>query len=169
MPWTWIRPADPSLLEGRPLLDLGTGDGQTLGALVSPDGLVVGVDRFPLPLRAAAHATKARLAVATVDHLPFRDGTLGTVLAADLFHHLDDGALEETLMEVGRVIRPGGRIVAWWYEKAARPGPDAPRFPRPLTSVVPLLTQTGFQAVEELALEFDLEPAPATVGIAAAR
>ena len=165
MPWTWVRPADPTVLQGRPLLDLGTGDGQTLAALVAGEGLVVGVDRSRPALTAASRAAAARTAVAVVDHLPFRDGSFAAVLAADLFHHLDDDALGATLSEIRRVTRPGGRIVAWWYEHAARPGPDAPRFPRPLDPVVARATQSGFRSVEELALSFELEPAPATVGI----
>src|ERR687891_675756 len=30
MPWAWIRPADVSVLDARPLLDIGCGDGQTV-------------------------------------------------------------------------------------------------------------------------------------------
>ena len=168
MPWSWVRPADPTLLDLRPLLDLGTGDGQTLAALVRDRGLVVGVDRSASALPAARRAFAARFAAASADRLPFLDGTFRVLLAADLFHHLDDETLVSTLTEVRRVLRPGGCLVAWWYEQPSRPGPDAPRFPRTGYEVARMANDNGL-APRELALEFRLEPAPATAGLVATR
>ncbi len=158
MAFTWVRPADPSVLEGRPLLDLGTGDGQTLATLVRGPGLAVGVDRTIALLRPGSVNAEAGC-------LPFRDGCFETVLAADLFHHLDDGSLSLVLVELARVLRPGGRLVAWWYETASRDAPDAPRYPRRLEAVTSAAVQ--FKEVENLALEMTLEPAPATIGMLA--
>ena len=161
MAWAWVRPADLSVLEGRPFLDLGTGDGQTLAALVTGGGLVVGLDRSPDALRTSRHSP---LAAGAADALPFGDGIFAVVLAADVFHHLDEAMLERTLAEARRVLRPDGLLVAWWYERPSRPGPDAPPFPRPSAHVAEVMRAAGF-APSELALEFRLEPAPATAGL----
>jgi SAM-dependent methyltransferase len=168
MGWSWVRPADPTLLGARPLLDLGTGDAQTLRGLVAAHGLVVGVDRSEEALRSARGAP-ACLVAAIGDRLPFGGSSFGVVLAGDLFHHLDDEALGAVLAEAHRVLRAGGRLVAWWYEHPGRPSPDAPRFPRAQDVVTTAAGRAGFDKAEPLALEFSLEPAPATVGIVAAR
>lgn len=167
MPWTWVRPADPSLLDGRPLLDLGTGDGQTLAALVRGPGLVVGVDRSAAALRAAGRASPYARVCAQADRLPFTDASFTAALAGDLFHHLVDRALASTLAEVVRVLRPGGRLLAWWYERSGRPGPDAPAYPRRFAAVQRTVLDTGFRAAVPVELEFGLEPAPATIGLLA--
>jgi SAM-dependent methyltransferase len=160
MAWAWVRPVDRSVLEGRPLLDLGTGDGQTLDALVVDEGLVVAMDREPQLLRpgsvnAVAHA------------LPFSDGSFAVVLAADLFHHLDDAGLASVLAEIGRVLRSGGRLVAWWYAQETRPAADAPRFPRPLQDVLGAVRRAGFAGSGPLELAMSLESTATTVGLVA--
>jgi SAM-dependent methyltransferase len=160
MAWSWVRPADPSLLDGRPLLDLGTGDAATIRGL---RGLVVGLDRSPEALRTAG---SGRFVAGRAEQLAFRDGSLAVVVAGDLFHHLDDDALEATLGEVRRVLRPDGLLVAWWYERPSRPGPDAPRYPRSFDAVAAF---AEFDRIEQLDLVLTLDPAPATVGLVARR
>ena len=66
-----------------------------------------------------------------------------------------------------RVLRKDGRLVAWWYERAARPGPETPRHPRLFEDVASAMSAAGFGAIAPLALEFGLEPAPATIGASA--
>lgn len=153
--WTFVRPADPSVLGGRPLLDLGIGDGQTLAA-VAPDGFTVGLDR-----------TFAVLAPGSVNgeagRLPFGDRCFATVLAADLVHHLDDDTLVTVFDEIRRVLGPGGRLVAWWYEQTSDTSPDAPRHTRSFESVSSVAQATGF-TVERLDLVI-AAPNSATVGL----
>jgi SAM-dependent methyltransferase len=153
--WAFVRPSDERILDGRPLLDLGTGDAQTRDAL-APDGFVVGVDRTTSLLRAGDVGAFAH-------RLPFADGVFATVLAADLFHHLDDTHLAATLAEVVRVLRPDGVLVAWWYEHTPDTAPDAPRFSRPYEVVAEAARQAGLQ-VEALALTI-AAPNSATVGL----
>jgi len=162
MAWAWVRPADPTLLEGRPLLDLGTGD----GALEAGPGLVVGVDRSEQVLR---RARRGRLVAGEAEALPFLPGSFAVVVAGDLFHHLGDEALLGVLGEIGRALDRDGRLLAWWYERPSRPGPDAPAHPRPFEDVAALAERAGFVRPQPLILEFTLEPAPATVGLVAAR
>lgn len=161
-----MRPADSSVLAGRPLVDLGTGDGRTLAGL---EGLAVGIDRSMDALRAARNAGVRRLVCAAAAFIPLRDGAAAVVVAGDLFHHMDDQALGEVLGEVARILRPGGKLVAWWYEHPGRGGPDSPAHPRSFDGVARLAVAAGLPAVEPLSLAFGLEPAPATVGLLASR
>lgn len=167
MTWAWVRPADPTVLAGRPLLDLGTGDGQTLARLVRGRGLSVGVDRSPDALRAARQSGIETLVCAVADALPFREDAFATVVAGDLFHHIDDSALDVVLDEIRSVLGPSGKLVAWWYERPGRPAPDAPRFPREVNGMRDALTGAGFREIRVLELVADLEPIPPTVGVVA--
>jgi SAM-dependent methyltransferase len=167
MAWAWVRPKDPAVLDGRPLLDLGTGDGQTLIALAGGAGLVVGADRSLDALRAAHMTGLRRLVCAEAVPLPFPDTTFATVLAADLFHHLDDHRLEAVIGEIGRVLEGRGRMVAWWYERPARPGPDAPVYPRPFDAVATIARRCALEP-RPVDLESRVETPP-TVGMVATR
>lgn len=167
--WTWIRPRDPDLLGERPLLDLGTGDGQTLRALTRPGGLVVGLDRSFDALRAARRTLSRPLVAADARRLPISEGTFRVVLAGDLVHHLDDHGVGGLLGEALRVLRSDGWLVAWWYAHAGRPGPDAPRFPRRYGPVADLAERIGFASAAPLELDPGAEPARETAGIVARR
>ena len=131
-----------------------------MGTLVAGGGLVVGLDRSADLLRRGSVNAEA-------DRLPFGAGAFATVLAADLFHHLDDGELVSVLGEIRRVLASGGRLVAWWYERAGIDAPDAPRFPRTFGDVAQRVA--GFGRVEALSLEVTLEAGPPTVGLLAVR
>lgn len=163
MSWTWIRPAEPGLLDARPLLDLGCGDGQTVRSL-APDGMVVCLDRSLVNLRAAGRAGCARLVGAEAQRLPLAGGSFASVLAADLFHHLDEGDLLATLREVRRVLRPDGRLYAWWFAGPPRhaPGaPDAPRHSRAYAEVAQAAVAAGMHPVP-LEVKVSVAPAPPT-------
>ena len=155
------------MLRGRPLLDVGTGDAQTLLALTDAAGLRVGVDRSFDALRAARRAGLRDVAVAAADRLPMRSASVATILAGDVFHHLADDELALVLTELRRVAAPGGSLVAWWYEVAGRGGPGDPRYPRTFDEVAQVVTGAGFAEVSTLQLSAALEPAPPTVGLRA--
>ena len=157
MSWTFVRPRDGALLRARPLLDIGTGDGQTLHALVDDPSGVVAVDRSTKLL------TPGNVG-ADVAALPFADGSFRAVLAADLLHHVGD--LDGAFAEIARVLRPDGVFVAWWYEDAPHDAPDAPRFPRTYEEVA---AYAPFSEVGPLDLEVVLPGGPATVGLVARR
>lgn len=162
-----MRPTDRTLLSGRPLLDLGTGDGQTLAALAPDTGPVVGIDRSIEILQAGRPGDAALLVCADALALPFCAETFRVALAADLFHHLDDAQLRAALAEIRRALKPSGTLVAWWYAGAGRPGPDAPRYPRTYDAVA--AQAITFRDVAPLQLEASIEPAPATAGLVARR
>lgn len=161
-----MRPANASVLEGRPLLDLGCGDGQTLRTLITGPGLAVGLDGSLDALLAARRSGVRPLVRAVASALPFADATFACVLVGDLFHHLDDDGLATVLAESRRVLGHGGRVVAWWYERPGRGGPGAPRYPRGYDAVAAAARAAGMGA-EPLELELTVEPAPPTVGLVA--
>ncbi|MGQ4360843.1 class I SAM-dependent methyltransferase [Streptomyces sp. SAS_272] len=102
------------LREGDRVLDAGCGTGRALTPLraaVGRSGVVVGVDLTPAMLEAAVRAGRdrdGRLVLADVTALPLRSGALDAVFGAGLVAHLPRPA--ENLIELARVVRPGGTL-----------------------------------------------------------
>lgn len=90
------------LPQGR-LLDLGGGTGAANPVL--GDREVVALDPSPEML---GRNDAARRTVAVGERLPFADGSFDAVFSAFVFRNLD--SVDETLSEVARVLRPGGRL-----------------------------------------------------------
>lgn len=168
MPWAWVRPADPGLLARRPLLDLGVGDGQTLAAIAQGER-VVGIDRSPDALRAARRVVRGGLLRGDARTVPIRTASVGTVLAADLVHHLDDDVMDVVLREARRVLVPGGVLLAWWWSSDGTAAPDAPAHPRDLGAVAAAAVRAGFERADPLDLVVVEGAGPPTVGIVARR
>lgn len=102
------------LRTGDRVLDAGCGTGRALPPLraaVGGTGVVVGADLTPAMLEAAVRAGRdrdGRLLLADVTALPLRDESLDAVFAAGLVAHLPNPA--ENLVELARVVRPGGSL-----------------------------------------------------------
>lgn len=99
----WRRAAIEYLPEGR-VLDLGSGTGAVKGVMgerevVALDPVTEMLRLSPIPARVAAVG----------EALPFGDGSFDGVFSAFVFRNLT--SLPETLGEVHRVLRPGGRAV----------------------------------------------------------
>ena len=99
------------------VLDIGFGGGYSLLALASrmPRGRVVGVDRSPDMVSAAAHLIRqkklqARVRVRRGDvvHLPFAAAMFDKVLCVNTIYYWPD--LGAALGEIARVLKPGGRL-----------------------------------------------------------
>lgn len=91
--------------EGRRILDLGCGKGRFAARLRSAGARVVGLDLSASMLAAASGLDRVR---ASARRLPFADGTFDAVVAVEVFEHM--AAIDAVLVEVRRVLRPGGRL-----------------------------------------------------------
>ena len=93
------------------VLDVGTGEGQIARAIVERQGgHVVGLD----PTRSQIEVADGRggavaYGLAGSDALPVADASFDAVVVCLVFEHVD--ALEASLAEIARVLRPGGRFV----------------------------------------------------------
>lgn len=108
-----LRPRLWTGLEGR-VLDLGAGTGRN--AHCYPQGAaVVAVDSSPAmleraALRIARCGKKAECAVMDARRLEFPAGSFDACVSTFLFCVLPDADQAEVLTEVGRVLKPGGRL-----------------------------------------------------------
>jgi SAM-dependent methyltransferase len=102
--------------EGGDVLDVPCGYGRHSVPLAAAGYRVVGVDRSEVLLgegrRRAGHGRWPKLTRADYRELPFADGAFDAAL--NLFSslgYLGDAEDERALAEIGRVLRPGGRLV----------------------------------------------------------
>lgn len=94
----------------RRVLEVGSGPGELsarIAAELSAEVTAIDVSERMVEL-ARARGVDAR--VGDVQSLPFADASFDTVVAAWMLYHVPD--LDRGLTEVGRVLRPGGRLVA---------------------------------------------------------
>lgn len=105
-------------LEGRSL-DLGCGVGFVVELLGSPalgleawgaDISAVAVERARERLKARTRMPPERIVQLTGQTLPFPDGHFSLVTCFDMLEHLDEPDIAESVREIGRVLRPGGKL-----------------------------------------------------------
>lgn len=100
-------------------LDLGCGDGHLMAIIIGHVGPrdLVGLDIDPNETALArARNIYREVATAPADHLPFSDGQFDFVFSNSVLEHIHN--IEGVLIEVARVLRPGGRFLF------TVPGPD---------------------------------------------
>ena len=102
-----------ALRPGEWLLDVGCGTGTLLAVVrrVAPAVSVVGADLATEMLGAARAklADEVPLVAADAAGLPFQTGSFDVVVSSSSFHYWPDPGAG--LAELGRVLRPGGRLV----------------------------------------------------------
>lgn len=131
-----------AMAPGDVVVDLGTGRGELLAAAVELGASVaVGIeyshDAVSLARRTlAANGVGDRATVLAADarRLPLPTGFADLVTMLDIVEHLTSDELHATLVEAGRVLRPGGRVfvhtlpnrlvysVTYRCQRLARPG-----------------------------------------------
>lgn len=135
-PWPAVDTFLASLPHHALVADVGCGNGKyMLVAARSPNApFVVGTDRCA-PLVAIAAKQKlegsqidARFDAGTADvrDLPFRDGIFDAAVNIAVVHHLaTEGRRVEAWQETMRILRPGGRLLAyvWALERPSTPTP----------------------------------------------
>ena len=106
-----IIPIVMKYLAGRErVLDIGSGEGQIARALAQSGVEVVGLDPTVAQIRTAhERATGPVYALARSDCLPVRSSSFDGAVVCLVYEHID--TLEESLSEVARALRPGGRFV----------------------------------------------------------
>jgi ubiquinone/menaquinone biosynthesis C-methylase UbiE len=109
------RPAMLALageVAGRHILDAGCGAGPLTVALRDRGAVVTGIDSSAGMLALARRRLGEDVALQVVDlrdPLPFGDETFDDVVASLVLHYLQDWG--PTLAELGRVLKPGGRLI----------------------------------------------------------
>jgi SAM-dependent methyltransferase len=113
-PWAWERRRALLLGEARAgerVLDLGCGAGRFVAALQAAGADPVGVELAEAALeRARANAPGADLRrLADDGSIPLEHGSVDLVWCSEVLEHVGDTA--HLLLEVRRVLRPGGRLL----------------------------------------------------------
>lgn len=108
---------------GTRVVDVGTGSGALADALVRRGARVLGLD-LAHGMLAHRAAERPPSVVGDVLALPVRTGCVDVVTAAFVLNHLADPS--RAMREAGRVLRPGGRLLATTFEgDAAHPAKAA--------------------------------------------
>lgn len=110
----WQRLVLPRIV-GHDVLELGCGLGDLLTDMLAAGYNCYAVEQSP-PMVAAARDTLKRLALGTqatviqgsAQHVPFSDGSFDTVVSTFPSEYIYD---PDTIAEVERVLRPGGRLI----------------------------------------------------------
>lgn len=166
------------LKPGESVLDVGCGTGTlaiTAKRRVGSTGKVYGIDASPeMIARASKKARKARVEVIfkneVVEALPFPDAHCDAVLSTLMLHHLPRMTREQCVLEIRRVLKPGGRVLAVDFGGTGRKKKGLlAHFHRhgyvKLPDIIAVLSEAGLKVVESGAvgisdLHFVLATAP---------
>jgi len=148
---------------GDAVLDVGCGTGDltmAARARAGAAGTVHGIDAAPAMIAAArGKAARAGYAidyrVAAVEALPFPDATFDVVVSSLMMHHLPNDLKHRALIEMRRVLKPGGRLLVVDLKRPAS-RPDRVALPllvhhqmrNGVQDLPALLDVSGFTAVE---------------------
>ncbi len=153
-------------LTGSSLLDVGSGTG-SFAIMVKrafPTASVTGLDGDPQILelaraKAAALKLDIRFSEAMSYSMPYGDGAFDFVTTSLMLHHLTTQSKRDTLAQMFRVLKPGGRLLGLDFGEARSPvgralRPLTRRFERVAENVdgkLPaMIAEAGFREYAEL-------------------
>ncbi len=140
------------ILPGEVVIDIGTGPGYFLGAMlaaVGPDGLVYGVDISQEMLDKVAEVVgelpQVHLVRSEELAIPLEDNLADHVFVANIFHEIKPAERVAFLQELRRLLRPTGRLtlVEWKKEETPKGPPVDHRLSR--EELVSYLYQADFR------------------------
>lgn len=164
-PVRWL----PDAISLRPtdrVLDIGCGYGGVLiylqrraGITEAMEGLdctamIVERGRREVLSRGLQHKINLQLGMATA--LPYPDASRDVILCTYVIKHLSDSLLRQMLLEIRRVLKPGGRLCLWeaapsryqfmraWNEKLLRKGLTSNVYLRTMEELRAFLEEVGF-------------------------
>jgi SAM-dependent methyltransferase len=127
-----LAAVEPGML----ILDVGCGRGEIVRHCARLGADVFGIDYADVAVRMTRRLIDSevsdrppgKMAVARSDakHLPFPDGFFDRVLMFDVVEHLYPWELHRALLDIRRVLKPGGRLIVHtapnrWYDQFAYP------------------------------------------------
>ena len=145
---------------GNKVLDVGCGTGTlTLRAraLVGQAGAVYGIDAAPQMIevarrKAARTRVDATFQAGVIEALDFGDNTFDVVLSSLMMHHLPGDVKSRGLMEIRRVLKPGGTVLIADFERPANLTGMVRWLHHDNTSdlqqLIPVIQQAGFDQIE---------------------
>lgn len=142
-----------ALERGEHVLDVGCGTGELAlraSRLVGEEGEVVAIDPGPRQIararaKAAARGVAVDFGTGVIERLDFPPARFDVVLSTLMMHHLPDDVKRHGIAEVGRVLRPGGRVVIADFNRPERKGVGAGSLGA--QDLPLLLWDAGFEAI----------------------
>jgi SAM-dependent methyltransferase len=119
-PFSGLIPFDE--LHGKDVLEIGCGTGVHARLLAEAGARLTAVDLTPTAVeltrrRLELHALEADVREADAERLPFADTSFDFVWSWGVIHH--SARTERVAAEIGRVLRPGGRLALMVYHRSS--------------------------------------------------
>ena len=112
------------------VLDIGCGAGRNALPLAVHGCDVIGIDRSPAMLEAAAtraHTGRLKLLEGTMDALPIRSGTIDLIVAHGIWNLARSGGeFRRAVREAARVARPGAALFVFTFSRQTLPSEADP-------------------------------------------